>query len=235
MLLERPDAVVAHHADDVDAVARERVELHPGEAERAVAEQQHDLAVGVGELGRQRVARPAAEAAERAGVQPAARLVGVDDAAGVGDEVAAVADRRSRRGRAPRRARRRRASGAAARGRRRAARARPRASRSRSRAGARPSRAVSGAGRAPRARASVAGSVAVELGGDRRAGARARARRRRSTTISVSSPNGGAEAEPEVHRHADDQRDVGALQRRRCARARRTARGRRAGSRARGR
>jgi hypothetical protein len=29
VLLEPPDAVVAHDADDVDAVARERVELHP--------------------------------------------------------------------------------------------------------------------------------------------------------------------------------------------------------------
>ena len=35
---------------------------------------------------------PGAEAAERARVHPAARLVGVDEAAGVGDEVAAVAD-----------------------------------------------------------------------------------------------------------------------------------------------
>ena len=35
---------------------------------------------------------PGAEAAERAGVHPAARLVGVDHAPGVGDEVAAVAD-----------------------------------------------------------------------------------------------------------------------------------------------
>ena len=92
MLLERPDAVVAHHADDVHAVARERVELHPGEAEGAVAEQEHDLAVGVRELGGQRVARAGAQAAERAGVEPAARLVGVDHSAGVGDEVAAVAD-----------------------------------------------------------------------------------------------------------------------------------------------
>ena len=92
MLLEPPDPVVAHHADDADAVARERVPLHPGEAERAVAEQQHDLALGPRELGRERVARPAAEAAERARVQPAARLVGLDRAAGVGGEVAAVAD-----------------------------------------------------------------------------------------------------------------------------------------------
>ena len=47
---------------------------------------------GMGELGGQRVARPAAEAAVRPGVQPAAGRVRVDDAAGVGHEVAAVAD-----------------------------------------------------------------------------------------------------------------------------------------------
>src|SRR4051794_4881058 len=58
MLLERPDAVVAHDSDHVDAVPRERVELHPREAEGAIAEQQHDLALGMGELGGERVARP---------------------------------------------------------------------------------------------------------------------------------------------------------------------------------
>src|SRR4029077_351402 len=47
VLLERPDAVVAHHADSVDPVARERVELHAGKSERTIAEQQYDLAVGV--------------------------------------------------------------------------------------------------------------------------------------------------------------------------------------------
>ena len=79
-------------ADDGEAVARHRVELHAGEAEGAVAEQQADLAVGVGELGADRLAGAGAEAAEGAGVHPAAGLVGVDEAAGVGDEVAAVAD-----------------------------------------------------------------------------------------------------------------------------------------------
>ena len=92
MLLQRPDAVVAHHADHRHAVAHERVELHAREAEGAVAQQQAHLPVGVGELGRQRVARARAQAAERARVHPAAGLVGVDHAAGVGDEVAAVAD-----------------------------------------------------------------------------------------------------------------------------------------------
>ena len=79
-------------ADDVHAVARERVELHAREAEGAVAEQQHDLALGARELRRQRVAGAGAEAAERPRVEPAAGLVAVDDAARVGDEVAAVAD-----------------------------------------------------------------------------------------------------------------------------------------------
>ena len=57
VLLEGPDAVVAHHRDDVDAVAGEGVELHAGEPERAVPDQQHDLPVGAGQLGRQGIAR----------------------------------------------------------------------------------------------------------------------------------------------------------------------------------
>ncbi len=92
MLLERPDAVVAHHADDRQAVAHEAVELHPREAEGAVAEQQADLPVRVRDLRGERVARARPEAAVRARVHPAARLVGLDHAAGERDEVAAVAD-----------------------------------------------------------------------------------------------------------------------------------------------
>ena len=75
-----------------DVVAGERVEVHPREAEGAVAEQQHDLALGVGELGRECVAGAGPEASVRPGIKPAAGLVRVDHAAGVGDEVAAVAD-----------------------------------------------------------------------------------------------------------------------------------------------
>src|SRR3954449_8190900 len=92
MVLEAPDAVVPHHPDDAQAVARHRVELHAGEAKGAVAEQQADLAVGMGDLGADRLPRPGAETAERAGVHPTAGLVGLDVAAGIGDEVAAVAD-----------------------------------------------------------------------------------------------------------------------------------------------
>ena len=102
MLLQRPDPVVADHADDVDAMPCEGVELHARRSRRAVAEQQHDLALGVGELRRERVAGAGAEAPERPGVQPAAGEVAVDHAPRVGDVVAAVADRRSRRGRGPR-------------------------------------------------------------------------------------------------------------------------------------
>jgi hypothetical protein len=72
VLLQRPDPVVAHDAHHVDAVAGERVELHPGEPERPVAQEQDDLAAGMGELRRQRVARAGAQAAEGAGIQPAA-------------------------------------------------------------------------------------------------------------------------------------------------------------------
>ena len=195
-----------------DAVAGERVPLHAGEAERAVAEQEHDLAVRARELGGQRVARAAAEAAERARVQPAARLVGLDRAARVGGEVAAVADhdrvavehlaelgvdaqRMQRRARV-----------------RRAARAPPRASPPPRRAGA-PSSRPSGTppAVAPAERAQRAREVAVELGGDRA----------RVLALGLGDVDDDqlavraerlAEAEPEVHRHADHERDVGALE-----------------------
>ncbi len=92
MLLQRPDAVVAHHADHRHAVADERVELDAREAEGAVAEEQAHLALRVGELGGERVAGPGAEAAIGARVHPAAGLVAVDHAPGERHEVAAVAD-----------------------------------------------------------------------------------------------------------------------------------------------
>ena len=46
----------------------------------------------MGELGADRLAGSGAEAAERARVHPAARLEGIDEAPGIGDEVPAVAD-----------------------------------------------------------------------------------------------------------------------------------------------
>src|SRR3954454_23752692 len=92
VLLERPDAVVAHHADNRDSVADHRVELQAREAEGAVPEEQADLAVGAGELRGDRVAGAGAEAAVGARVHPAAGFVGVDHPARVGDEVAPVAD-----------------------------------------------------------------------------------------------------------------------------------------------
>ena len=92
MLLERPDAVVAHHAHDVDAVPRERVVLHAAEAEGTVADEQHDLLAGPRELRGQRVPRPGPQAPERPRIEPAAGLIGVHDTPREGDEVAAVAD-----------------------------------------------------------------------------------------------------------------------------------------------
>ena len=73
-------------------MAGQGVKLHPRKSERAVAEQQQDLPVGMCESRRERVARPRPEAAVRPRVKPAARLVGVDQAAGVGNKVPAVAD-----------------------------------------------------------------------------------------------------------------------------------------------
>ncbi len=73
-------------------MARQGVELHPREAEGAVAEQEDDLALGPRELGGQRVAGPRAQASEGPGVEPASRPEGVHHPTGIGDEVASVAD-----------------------------------------------------------------------------------------------------------------------------------------------
>ena len=220
MLLERPDAVVAHHPHDVHAVAGERVELHPGEAERPVAQQQHDLALGSGELRRERIARPRAEAAERPRVEPAPGLVAVDHAAGVGDVVPAVADHdrvavehraelRVQPHRVQRRPRRPRARPA-----------RPRAARPRRRA----------AHEIHASLASACSPAAARRSSERRTDRAVALRRDRPRMAALGLgrvdhddlrvlAEGPAEAEPEVHRHADHQRHVGALQRLR-ARAR---------------
>src|SRR4029450_4745630 len=60
---------------------------HPGEAEGAVAEQQADLALGVGELGADRLAGAGAEAAGALWSHPVARLPAhpADLALGVGE------------------------------------------------------------------------------------------------------------------------------------------------------
>src|SRR4029450_7665728 len=92
VVLERPDPVVAHHRDDRQVVADHRVELHPREAEGAVAEQEADLALGVGELGAAPRPGPGPGPAVGAGVHPGTGLPGLPDPAGEADEVAAVAD-----------------------------------------------------------------------------------------------------------------------------------------------
>src|SRR5205085_1050651 len=91
-LLQRPDAVVSDDAENANTVTGERVELHPGEPEGAVAEQQHNRAVGTRELGAERVAGTRPEAAVWPRIKPTAGLVGVDDPPGERDEVTAVAD-----------------------------------------------------------------------------------------------------------------------------------------------
>src|SRR5207248_4018000 len=81
MLLETPDAVVAHDGDDRKVVADERVVVHAVEADRAVALQQHDLPVWMRDTSRDRVAQPGAEAAVGPRVHPATGLEGVDQLA----------------------------------------------------------------------------------------------------------------------------------------------------------
>ena len=52
VLLETPDPVVADDRRHVHAVAHQRLEVAEREADRAVAEQQHDLTVGMRERRR---------------------------------------------------------------------------------------------------------------------------------------------------------------------------------------
>ena len=92
MFLERPDAVVAHHADDRDAVPDHGVELHRRKPKGAIARKQDHLPVGTRELRRHRVARAGAEASERTRVDPQPRFLALDEPARERDEVAAVAD-----------------------------------------------------------------------------------------------------------------------------------------------
>jgi hypothetical protein len=92
VLLERPDPVVSDDRDDRHAVSGQCLELESGEPEGAVSLQQHHLPVGVGELRRERVSGARSEAPKRSGIEPAAGLKRIDQAAGERDEVATVAD-----------------------------------------------------------------------------------------------------------------------------------------------
>ena len=92
VLLQSPPAVVAHHHDHRQAVPHEGVDVHQREAGRAVAEQQHHLAAGRASRAADRVAEPGAQAAVRAGVEPAAGCLRLDVLPGERHEVAAVAD-----------------------------------------------------------------------------------------------------------------------------------------------
>src|SRR4051795_4305823 len=84
--------VVADDADERQVEAHRGVEVEAGEAERAVAEEAHDLTVGVGLLGADAERHADADRPERARVHPQAGALRLHDAAGEGDDVAAVAD-----------------------------------------------------------------------------------------------------------------------------------------------
>ena len=92
VLLQAPDAVVAADHHDRQPVPDQGVDVHQREAGRAVAEQQHDLGGRPGHRAAIGVAKAGAQAAVRAGVEPAAWLPRLDVLARVADEVAAVAD-----------------------------------------------------------------------------------------------------------------------------------------------
>src|SRR3954454_3250869 len=84
--------VVADDADERQVEAHGGVEVEAGEAERAVAEQAHDLTVGVGLLGADAERHADADRSERARIHPQAGALRLHDAAGERDDVAAVAD-----------------------------------------------------------------------------------------------------------------------------------------------
>src|SRR3954464_5417275 len=84
--------VVADDPDERQVEPDRRVEVEPGEAERAVAEQAHDLAVGTRLLGADAERHADADGPERARIHPQAGALRLHDAAGEGDDVAAVAD-----------------------------------------------------------------------------------------------------------------------------------------------
>src|SRR3954451_13571317 len=84
--------VVADDPDERQVEAHGRVEVEAGEAERAVAEQAHDLTVGVGLLGADAERHADADRPERARVHPQAGALRLHHAAKERDDVAAVAD-----------------------------------------------------------------------------------------------------------------------------------------------
>src|SRR4051812_48803573 len=84
--------VVADDADERQVEADRRVEVEAREAERAVTEEGEHLAVGIGLLGADAERDADADGPERARVHPQAGTLGLDDAAGERDDVAAVAD-----------------------------------------------------------------------------------------------------------------------------------------------
>ena len=92
MLDLRPLAVVADDRDHRQIVARHRLELHAVQAEAAVAEEDRHLLIWMRQLGGDGEACAGAQRAHRAGVEPVARLPGVEDPRAVADDIAAVAD-----------------------------------------------------------------------------------------------------------------------------------------------
>src|SRR3954464_11004148 len=84
--------VVADDPDERQVEAHRGVEVEAGEAERAVAEEGEDLPVGIGLLGADAERDADADGPERARVHPQAGALGLHDAAGERDDVAAVAD-----------------------------------------------------------------------------------------------------------------------------------------------
>ena len=86
-----PGSVVANDGDDGQFLAHHALKLHAVEAKRAVAVQDQHPFAGASNLCGHGEACAGAQAAHRAGIEPVARLIDVDDSASVADDIAAIA------------------------------------------------------------------------------------------------------------------------------------------------
>src|SRR5262245_10144604 len=87
-----PTGVVADDADHLDFLSHHGFELHGMEAERAGSVEDQDVALRARQLGGHGVTRADAERAQRTGIEPLPWLSGLDGVRGGADEVPSVTD-----------------------------------------------------------------------------------------------------------------------------------------------
>src|SRR5579884_2617683 len=91
MLDLAPRAIVADDRDDGQVLAYHAFKFHAVQAECAIPIHNQDLLTGASQLRRHRETRACAKTTHRPGIEPVTRLIYVDDAPGVADDVAAIA------------------------------------------------------------------------------------------------------------------------------------------------